>query len=328
LAIKLAREQKADLVIATDPDCDRMGVAVRNRGGEMELFSGNQIGSLMAWYRIHKLLEQGVITAQNAGRCVIIKTFVTTDLQKAIATANGLRCVETLTGFKYIGSKLGKYEAELPAQIRTGYRSRSEAETRAARLEYSSYYVCGGEESYGYSAADFVRDKDGNGAAIVFAEVAAYASSRNLTLPELLDEIYSTYGFYWEQNGSLTFEGAEGAAQISRLVESFATNPPQQMDGSEVTNIQNFAKEEFIDVEGDRIPKENMLMLELADGRRVAVRPSGTEPKIKFYLYAKSTPEGGCKFAASELAEIKPRVKASLESLWVWIQGDAKKRVG
>jgi phosphoglucomutase len=143
-----------------------------------------------------------------------------------------------------------------------------------------------------------------------------------------LDEIYSTYGFYWEQNGSLTFEGAEGAAQISRLVESFATNPPQQMDGSEVTKIQNFAKEEFIDVEGDRIPKENMLMLELADGRRVAVRPSGTEPKIKFYLYAKSTPEGGCKFAASELAEIKPRVKASLESLWVWIQGDAKKRVG
>jgi phosphoglucomutase len=100
------------------------------------------------------------------------------------------------------------------------------------------------------------------------------------------------------------------------------------MDGSEVTKIQNFAKEEFIDVEGDRIPKENMLMLELADGRRVAVRPSGTEPKIKFYLYAKSTPEGGCKFAASELAEIKPRVKASLESLWVWIQGDAKKRVG
>jgi len=328
LAIRLAQEQKADLVIATDPDCDRMGVAVRNRTGEMELFSGNQIGSLMAWYRIHKLLEQGIITAQNANRCVIIKTFVTTDLQKAIAIANGLRCVETLTGFKYIGSKLGKYEAVLPAEIRNNYRSRSEAETRAARLEHSSYYVCGGEESYGYSAADFVRDKDGNGAAIVFAEVAAYASARNLTLPELLDEIYSTYGFYWEQNGSLTFEGAEGAAQISRLVESFATNPPQEMDSSSVTKIQNFAKEEFIDVEGDRIPKENMLMLELADGRRVAVRPSGTEPKIKFYLYAKSTPENGGKFTGDELLEIKPRVRASLESLWLWIQGDAKKRVG
>ena len=328
LAIKLASEQNADVVIATDPDCDRMGVAVRNRSGGMELFSGNQIGSLMAWYRIHKLKEQGVITPENAERCVIIKTFVTTDLQKAIANANGLRCVETLTGFKYIGSKLGKYEAALPADIRAGYRSRSESETRAARLKHSSYYVCGGEESYGYSAADFVRDKDGNGAAIVFAEVAAYAHSRGLTLPELLDEIYATYGFYWEQNGSLTFEGAEGAAQIARLVESFASNPPREMDGSAVIKIQNFAKEEFIDVEGDRIPKENMLMLELEDGRRVAVRPSGTEPKIKFYLYAKSTPENGGRFSATELAEIKPRVKASLESLWSWIQGDAKKRVG
>src|SRR5205823_9205142 len=143
--------------------------------------------------------------------------------QKAIAEKHGLRCVETLTGFKYIGEKLGKYEAALPPEARAKYRSLSEQETRALRLQHSSFYVCGGEESYGYSAADFVRDKDGNGAAVVFAEVAAYAKSRGLTLGELLDEAYATYGFYLEKNGALTFEGADGAAKIQRLADCYAT---------------------------------------------------------------------------------------------------------
>ena len=214
LAIAQATEEGADLVIATDPDCDRMGVAVRNRAGEMELLSGNEIGSLMAYYRVLKLKEQGVITAENANRCVLIKTFVTTDLQKQIATANGLRCVETLTGFKYIGAKLGKYEQALPAEIRAQYRSLPEARTRAARIQHSSYYVCGGEESYGYSAADFVRDKDGNGATIVFAEVAAYARSRGLTLPELLDEVYAKHGYFKEQNGSLTLRARKAPPKL------------------------------------------------------------------------------------------------------------------
>jgi phosphoglucomutase len=328
LAIAQARAEGADLVIATDPDCDRMGVAVRNRAGEMELLSGNEIGSLMAYYRVLKLREQGVITAENAGRCVLIKTFVTTDLQKQIATANGLRCVETLTGFKYIGAKLGKYEQALPAEIRAQYRALPEVETRAARLEHSSYYVCGGEESYGYSAADFVRDKDGNGATIVFAEVAAYAHSRGLTLPELLDEVYAKHGYFKEQNGSLTFEGAEGAAQIARLSASYAGHPPQEADGSRVVGLRNFATDSFSDVEGDPIPKENMLILELADGRRIAVRPSGTEPKIKFYLFAKALPPAGSSLNAEALAALKPGVRAQLESLWQWIQQDAAARLG
>ena len=328
LAIAQARAEGADLVIATDPDCDRMGVAVRNRAGEMELLSGNEIGSLMAYYRVLKLKEQGVITAENAARCVLIKTFVTTDLQKQIATANGLRCVETLTGFKYIGAKLGKYEQALPAEIRAQYRSLPEARTRAARLEHSSYYVCGGEESYGYSAADFVRDKDGNGATIVFAEVAAYAHSRGLTLPELLDEVYAKHGYFKEQNGSLTFEGAEGAAQIARLSASYAGHPPQEADGSRVVGLRNFATESFTDVEGDPIPKENMLILELADGRRIAVRPSGTEPKIKFYLFARALPPAGASLSAEDLAALKPAVRAQLESLWQWIQQDAAARLG
>ena len=326
-ATALAEKEAADLVIATDPDCDRMGVAARNSSGQMELLTGNQIGSLMAYYRVQKLLANGVITPANAARCVIVKTLVTTDLQKAIAEKHGLRCVETLTGFKYIGEKLGKYEAGLPIDKLAHYRELSELETRNLRLAHSSYYVCGGEESYGYSAADFVRDKDGNGATVVFAEVAAYAKSRGLTLIDLLDEMYSTYGFYLEKNGSLTFEGADGAAKIQRLVESYAGQPPANADGSAVAGTRNFATETFRDIEGDTIPKEKMLMIDLADGRRVAVRPSGTEPKIKFYMYARRAPAAGQSFSQAELAAIKAEVKASLERLWTWVQADVQQRL-
>ncbi|HEY3900643.1 MAG TPA: phospho-sugar mutase [Chthoniobacter sp.] len=326
-AMALAESEGADLVIATDPDCDRMGAAVRNGSGQLELVTGNQIGSLMACYRVQKLIANGVITPANAGRCVIVKTLVTTDLQKAIAAKHGLRCVETLTGFKYIGEKLGKYEAALPAESRAKYRELSEAETRDLRLTHSSYYVCGGEESYGYSAADFVRDKDANGATVVFAEVAAYAKSRGLTLIDLLDEVYATYGFYLEKNGSLTFEGADGAAKIQRLVNSYAAQPPANADGSAVAGTRNFAVETFKDVEGDTIPKEKMLMIDLADGRRVAVRPSGTEPKIKFYMFARREPGAGRSFTGDELASIKAGVKASLDRLWDWVQKDVEHRL-
>lgn len=327
-AIELANKEHADLVIATDPDCDRMGAAARNREGQMELFTGNQIGSLMAFYRVKKLIEQGVITPQNAGRCVIVKTFVTTDLQKAIAERHGLRCVETLTGFKYIGQKLGKYEAALPPEKRAIYVSLPESETRALRLQFSSFYVCGGEESYGYSAADFVRDKDGNGAVVVFAEVAAYAKTRRLTLDQLLDEIYSEYGYYFEYNGSMTFEGAEGAVKIELLVASYAEHPPLEVKGVAVAAVRNFAKETFRDVEGDIIPKEKMLMIDLADGRRIAVRPSGTEPKIKFYMFGGRLPPPGRRFTPEELAAAQRDVKASLEALWGWVQRDVEQRLG
>ena len=327
LAMQLAEQDGADLVIATDPDCDRMGVAVRNAAGSLELLTGNQIGSLMAYYRVRKLIELGVITPENAARCVIVKTFVTTDLQRAIAEKHGLRCVETLTGFKYIGEKLGKYEAALPADLRANYRVLNELESRRVRLARSSYYVCGGEESYGYSAADFVRDKDGNGSAVVFAEVAAYAKSRGLTLLDLLDEVYAAYGFYWEKNGSLTFEGADGAAKIQRLVESYAAQPPRAVDGIAITGARNFATDTFTDDEGDIIPKEKMLMFDLADGRRIAVRPSGTEPKIKFYLFARRAPDAGKTVTAAELAAIKAAVRAALDQLWTWVQQDVERRL-
>ncbi|MEO6787430.1 MAG: phospho-sugar mutase, partial [Chthoniobacteraceae bacterium] len=326
MAIALAEKEAADVVMATDPDCDRMGVAIRNSQGKMELLTGNQIGSLIAAYRVRKLIDHGVITPANAANCAIIKTFVTTDLQKAIAAKHGLRCVETLTGFKYIGEKLGKYEAALPANARAGYRKLTELETRTLRLKGSTYYVAGGEESYGYSAHDFVRDKDGNAAVVMFAEVAAWAKSRELTIDQLLDEIYAEYGFYWEKNGTLTFEGADGAAKIAKLAASYAKTAPKNMDGAKVTGARDFMAKTFKDVEGDTIPREKMVIFDLADGRRIAVRPSGTEPKIKFYMFVRRDPKGA-RFGAKELAAVKNEARASLDALWQWIQADVKQRL-
>jgi phosphoglucomutase len=326
MAIDLAEKEDADVVVATDPDCDRMGAGVRATDGKMKLLTGNQIGSLIAWYRTRTLFEKGVLNKQNASRGVIIKTFVTTDLQKAIAAHYGLRCVETLTGFKYIGAKLGNYECAIPEQLRRNYVDLSEDETRKLRLEHSSFYVFGGEESYGYSGADFVRDKDGNGAVIMFCEVAAYAKVHGQTVDQLLDDIYSQFGYFAEKNGSLVFEGAEGATKIARLIKSYATDPFQEVLRSRVTNIRNFETDEIKDVEGDQIPKEKMLMFELQDGTRIAVRPSGTEPKIKYYLFAHRRPDSG-KFKSADLNRIKTEVKEKLDRLWDWLQKDAHFRL-
>src|SRR5215510_6881979 len=263
MAMNLAERDNADLVVATDPDCDRMGVAVRGEDGKMKLLTGNQIGSLLAWYRIKTLFEKSVLDRQNAARAVIVKTFVTTDLQNAIAGYYGVRCVATLTGFKYIGAKLANYEHAIPEQLRRSYADLAESETRRLRFAYSSFYVFGGEESYGYSGADFVRDKDGNGAVIMFCEVAAYAKSRGQAVDQLLDEIYSQFGYFAEKTSSLFFEGAEGANKIASLMKSYAADPVREILGSKVANVRNFERDEIKDVEGDLIPRTKMLTLEL-----------------------------------------------------------------
>ena len=327
MAIAQADATGADLVIATDPDDDRMGIAARDASGKMQLLTGNQIGSILAWYRASKHFEFGILNEANRKNAAIIKTFVTTDLQKAIADRFGIRCVETLTGFKYIGEKLGKYESAIPEHLRVNYPSLPESQTRELRLKYSTLYIFGGEESYGYSASDFVRDKDGNSAAVLIAEAAAYAKSRKLTLPELLDEIFAEFGVYLERGESLTMDGAEGAAQIKKLVDSYAAKPPAEIDGSQVVSIVNFAKDTIRDVEGDRIPPEAMLMVTLADGRKIAVRPSGTEPKIKYYMFAARKPSDGLRFSPAELAEAKAGVTAGLSNLWKALESDAKSRL-
>ncbi len=325
LGLELADREKADLVQATDPDDDRMGVAARDASGKLLLLTGNQIGSLMVWYRLKRLFEKGILNEANRERAVVIKSLVTTDLQKEIALGFGVKCVETLTGFKYIGAKQRLYEEKLPTEIRARYRELSEEETREARLKDSLFFVFGGEESYGYNTGDFVRDKDGNAAVICFAEVAAYAASQGITVITLLDRIYSEYGFYLERGESLTFEGAEGAAKIKKLVDSYAGNPPAEIAGGKVLSILNYATQDLVDSEGEAIPKEAMIVFEIEGGWKVAVRPSGTEPKIKYYLYASEKPASG-SFSPEELVATKQRVAAGLENLWQWLKADAGAR--
>lgn len=319
MAIDLAMESGAEIVIGTDPDADRMGVAVRDRDGKMVLLTGNQIGSLMAWYRLKTCFELGWLTNANRNRALLVKTFVTTELQRSIADGFGVGIVDTLTGFKYIAAKLRKYEEAIPADKKGDYRSLTEAQTRVLRLEYSRFFVFGGEESYGYLGSDAVRDKDANGATLMFAEVAAYAKSVGKTLTELMDDIYTDYGYYLEIGKSLVMEGADGASKIQALAASYAENPPTEVDGSAVTRVRDFAKQDLFDQEGDLLPKEKMLFVELEDGRSFAVRPSGTEPKIKYYLFGKHAPGG-------DLTAAKNSVKSSLAKLWSWIEADAAKR--
>ena len=325
MALQLAEKTGADLVMATDPDDDRMGVAVRNRAGQMELLTGNQIGSMLAYYRASRMFELGILDETNKSRGVIIKTYVTTDLQKAVAEHFGLRCVETLTGFKYNAAKLRKYEEEIPGDLRKDYPRLPEEETRRLRLAHSSLMVMGGEESYGYTLSDFARDKDANAAVAAFAEVAAYARSRGMTAVEYLDGIFALLGVHLERGESLVFEGAEGAALIARLAASYADDPPREMDGSPVVKVENFAVDTVHDAEGDRIPAEGMIIFTLADGRRCAVRPSGTEPKIKYYIFGVEKPPGR-RMTPAEVAAARGRVQAAVDRLWEWLHADALRR--
>jgi len=317
LAMKQAEAEQADVVMATDPDCDRMGVAVRDAGGKLILLTGNMIGSIMAYYRCARLKAQGVLTPENSGNAVIIKTFVTTDLQRRIAEKFGVGCIDTLTGFKYIGEKMFDYEKKLndPA-----YGGKPAKERRAESLAKSRFVIFGGEESYGYTGGDYVRDKDGNAAVLMFAEVAAWAKSQGQTLAEYLDAIYRELGFYTERLGTLTFEGAQGAQQIAKLLASFRAEPPKEYQGQKVTRVDDFGQADFHDADGKIIPKETMLFFHLADGGRMGVRGSGTEPKIKFYFFTRADVTG-------DLAAIKTERKAFLDAWWNEVQEDVKKRV-
>lgn len=297
LAMRQADEEGADLVLATDPDADRLGVAARDAEGRLQLLTGNQLGSLMAWYRAKTFFETGRLTAETADRGVIIKTFVTTDLQSAIAARFGLRCVETLTGFKYIGAKLAKYEAASDGPV----------------------FVFGGEESYGYSGADFVRDKDANGAAVMIAEVAAFAKTNGKTLPGLLDELFAEFGVHLEHSESLVMEGADGAAKIAGLAASYRSTPPTEIAGAPIRSVRDFSLGGLVDAEGDAIPPEAMTMFDVEGGLRVAVRPSGTEPKIKFYLFAVEPP-------TADVAGARGRAAERLREAWAWLAADAKRR--
>ena len=316
LGIEQAKREKADLVVATDPDADRMGVALRNPAGEYELITGNQIGSLLAAYRIERMKTKSWIRPGEEKNCCLIKTFVTTDLQKEMAAAAGMKCVETLTGFKYIGEKLGIYEKQAGGRGKLGAD-----EWRKKRIEKSTFFVFGGEESYGYSGGDYVRDKDANGAVLMFVEAAAWAKSQGRDLLQELDAIYRKHGLYLEKLGNLEMPGAEGAKQIARAVASYQGQSPKEWGGRKVVGVQDYEKGSHRDVDGKEIPKERMLMFDLGEGFRVAVRASGTEPKMKIYFFGKR------KVGANEdLAKAKKELAAELERLWEWTKKDAVQR--
>jgi phosphoglucomutase len=317
MAVDLGRRQGADAVLATDPDCDRMGVAVRNAEGDYEYLNGNEIGSAIAEYRLSQLFASGVLNAANASHAAIIKTFVTTDLMKSIAEAYGVRCIETLTGFKYIGAKLLEYETAAG-----GRHGASHDGWRARLLEKSTYSVWAAEESYGYLAEDYVRDKDAAGAALAFVELLAYARESGITLPEFLNRIYLKHGYYAARLGTLTYEGESGAAKIAALLESYDSEPPAEWAGRRVIDIRNFGAQDIMDADGKLLPRELMLVFRLAGGASVTTRASGTEPKIKFY-FSVSEPVA----SPDELAAKKTSVGRALDDLWAFTQADAEARL-
>lgn len=327
LAVKLAEEKGLDLVMATDPDCDRMGAAVRGRDGKMHLLTGNQIGALMTEYRISRYKELGVIPRDGGDKVALVKTFVTTALQDEIARSHGVKVVNTLTGFKWIAAKIRAYED----QLRAGYLARhgvaldynaTPFASRARLLqEFSTFYVFGCEESYGYLANDLVRDKDGNSACLMLAEVCAHVKSRGLTVPEYLDEIYLRTGYFLEGVVNLYYEGASGAAKIKRILDTYRSEPPKAFGDVAVTKFQDFGRQDIRDSDGELVPKQDLYLVTLANGYTFAARGSGTEPKMKFYVFAKAPVA-----TAAALPAVKAAVQAELDRVKSLIEADAQGR--
>lgn len=323
LAVALAEKGGHDLVMATDPDADRMGAAVRNRAGRMELLTGNQVGALLADYRIAKYKELGWIPAQGSPAAAIIKTFVTTPLQDAIGRGHGVKVINCLTGFKWIAGKMRVYEEQLGRAMGPGfdYDATPFRERAALLQQHSTFYLFGTEESYGYLPNDMLRDKDGNAACLMFAEVAAWVKSRGLTVPEYLDEIYLKYGFFLEGVINIYYEGASGAAKIRRILDTYRAAPPRAFGATKVTRFQDFGREKFYDADKELIPAQDLYLVTLANGYSFAARGSGTEPKMKFYLFAQEPVR-----AAADLPAAKAKARATLDALKALIEADARQR--
>jgi phosphoglucomutase len=322
MAIAKANEVGADVVLATDPDADRMGVAVRDRSGEMVLLTGNQIGTIMAEYRISVLKDAEIIPEDGGENTVLIKTFVTSPMQEAVADWHGLKTINTLTGFKWIGAKLAGYEAQMKAKLMEEEGTAVDYDacdiwTRAdLLLDYSTYFVFGGEESYGYLASDKVRDKDANAAVVMFCEVAAYLKAQEMTFPEFLDSLYLQHGYYEEKTINIYYEGAAGSQKIKNILESYRSDAPKAFGDVAVSGFTDFGKDDIIDADGDKIPPQDFYFLELSNGYSFAVRGSGTEPKIKFYVFGRSDvldPEDLIKVKAEAAVEMQ-RVLAAIEA--------------
>ena len=253
MAVETADREHADIVLATDPDADRMGIAVRDNDGKMVLFNGNQTGAMLTYYILTRWKELGKLDPSK----YVVKTIVTTELIRAIAEKFGVKVYNVLTGFKYI--------AEIVKQN-----------------EGKGEFICGGEESYGFNVGEYVRDKDAVIACSMVAECACWAAEQGLTLYQLMQKIYKEFGYYRESLTSLVRKGKAGVEEIAAIMTDMRNNPPAELAGSPVVKVVDYNKPEETG-----LPKSNVLQFFSEEGDVVSVRPSGTEPKIKFYFGAK-----------------------------------------
>lgn len=262
LAIQYGNRSNADILLATDPDSDRVGVAARNEAGEYQVMTGNQVGALLLHYLITEKKKNGTLE----DHAVVLKTIVTSEMGRDIASAYGLETIDTLTGFKFIGEKIREFE-------QTGEKC----------------FLFGYEESYGCLISDFARDKDAVQACLLIAEVAAYYKVKDMTLFNALDDIYEEFGYYRETLESLTLKGKDGVEKIEGIMEHFRVNPPYEVSGKKVLVIEDYKSgvRSFVNNGSSQqieLPKSNVLKFKLEDGAWFCLRPSGTEPKIKFYF--------------------------------------------
>ena len=263
MAVEMGQRIDADIVFASDPDADRVGMALKRPDGEWMLLNGNQVLSVIIYYLMKQWKETGRLT----GKEYIVSTIVTSELPVEIAKSCGVEAFKVLTGFKYIGSKIRE-------------------------LEGKKTFIGGGEESYGYMVGDFVRDKDAVGACSMIAEIAAWAVDQGKTFFDILVDIYKEYGFYKEGLLSVVRKGKSGAEEIQEMMRGYRQNPPAEINGSRVVRINDYQLHESTDVatgtkEHLDLPSSNVLQFFTEDGNKITVRPSGTEPKIKFYFGVK-----------------------------------------
>ena len=294
-AVEKAKEIDADLVMGTDPDADRVGIAVKNHHGEIQLLNGNQTASVLIYYLLNAWKDAGKLT----GTQFVCKTIVTTDLIDKMAAAYDVKCYNTLTGFKYIAQVIREKEGQ-------------------------EQFIGGGEESYGYLIGDAVRDKDAIASCAMIAELTAYAKDKGLSLFDMLMEIYKQFGFYYEGLISLTKKGKTGADEIQQMMADFRANPPKTIAGSPVVRMDDYKALSTVDFTNGTthsipsgemgIEPSNVLQFFTEDGTKFTCRPSGTEPKIKFYVGVRATLEKNEDFD-SVYASLKEKVKAIGEEL-------------
>ncbi|MBW5378180.1 phospho-sugar mutase [Brachyspira pilosicoli] len=282
IAVNKAKEIGAELVMGTDPDCDRMGCALLTKDGSYMYLTGNQIGSIISYYLI--------TNKKNVKDPYIVKTIVTTELARAIADANNIKLYDVLTGFKWIANIIDTTK--------------------------EGTYLFGFEESFGYCINSNVRDKDGVSSCLMLAEVLAYCKDNNMTLADYLESIYEKYGYFYEETISITKKGADGAKAIADLMTYYRNNLPKEISGVEVVSISDYEKKEVYDNSGKKIsdialPKSNVLQYILADKTKITVRPSGTEPKIKFYfeVCVKESKDKRVNIAKEKVANFKKFIK-------------------